>query len=86
MSFQISQHALEEMKRRELPKALVESILKDPQQIVDEYGNRKAFQSIINLGKGKDYLVRVIVNDTLEPAKVVTVYKTSRIMKYWREK
>lgn len=86
MRFQISEHALEEMKRRELSNDLVDSILKDPQQIVDEYGNRKAFQSIINLGTGKDYLVRVIVNDTLDPAKVVTVYKTSRINKYWRQK
>jgi hypothetical protein len=33
---------------------------------------------------GKDSLVRVIVNDTVDPAKVVTVYKTSRIKKYWR--
>ena len=72
MRFQISEHALEEMKRRELSKALVESILKDPQQIVDEYGNRKAFQSIIKFETGKDYLVRVIVNDNEDPAMVVT--------------
>lgn len=85
MRFQISEHALEEMKRRELSKDLVDSILKDPQQIVDVYGNRKAFQSVVNLGTGKGYLVRVIVNDTVEPAKVVTVYKTSKIEKYWRQ-
>jgi hypothetical protein len=60
--------------------------LKDPQQIVDEYGNRKAFQSIIKFETGKDYLVRVIVNDKVEPAKVVTAYRTSRINKYWRKK
>ena len=86
MRFDISQHALEEMERRELAIALVESILKDPQQIVDEYGARKAFQSIIKFEAGKDYLVRVIVNDTVDPAKVVTVYRTSRITKYWRKK
>jgi len=86
MRFQISGHALEEMKRRELSEALVESILKDPQQIVDEYGNRKAFQSIMKFETEKDYLVRVIVNDNVEPAKVVTVYRTSRINKYWRKK
>jgi len=84
MGFQISGHALEEMKRRNLSRDLVENILKEPQQIVDEYGNKKAFQSVIKFGTGKDYLVRVIVNDTLEPAKVVTVYRTSRIKKYWR--
>jgi len=86
MRFQISGHALEEMKRRELSEALVESILKDPQQIVDEYGNRKAFQSIMKFETEKDYLVRVIVNDNVEPAKVVTVCRTSRINKYWRKK
>jgi len=85
MRFQISEHALEEMKRRELSKDLVDSILKDPQQIVDVYGNRKAFQSVVNLGTGKGYLVRVIVNDTVEPSKIVTVYKTSKIEKYWRQ-
>jgi hypothetical protein len=54
MRFQISEHALEEMKRRDLSKTLVENILKDPQQIVDEYGNRKAFQSIIKFATGRD--------------------------------
>ena len=62
----------------------METILQNPQQIVDEYGNKKAYQSILDLGTGKDYLVRVIVNDSVEPAKVVTVYKTSKIAKYWR--
>ena len=86
MRFQISDHALEEMKRRELSKTLIKSILNDPQQIVDEYGNRKAYQSIIKFETGKDYLVRVIVNDNVKPAKIVTVYRTSRIDKYWRKK
>ena len=72
------------MNRRRIPLNLVETILQNPQQIVDEYGNIKAYQSIIDLGTGKDYLIRVIVNDTLDPAKIVTVYKTSKIKKYWR--
>ena len=45
----------------------------------------RAFQSMINTGTGKDYLVRAIVNDTVDPAKVITVYKTSKISKYWRQ-
>jgi hypothetical protein len=85
MTFEISRHAREEMERRAIPLNIVESVLQNPQQIVDEYGNKKAFQSIMDIGTGKDYLVRVIVNDTLDPAKVVTVYKTSKIMKYWRQ-
>jgi hypothetical protein len=85
MRFEISRHAKEEMKRRALPEDLVDKILDNPQQIVDEYGNKKAYQSIINFGTGRDYLVRVIVDDTVGPAKVVTVYRTSKITKYWRQ-
>jgi hypothetical protein len=33
----------------------------------------------------KHYLVRVVVDSRAEPPKVVTVYRTSRIEKYWRE-
>jgi len=85
MKFEITRHAQEEMDRREIPSTIVDTILQNPQQIVDEYGNKKAYQSIFALGTGKYYLVRVIVNDTVMPGKVVTVYKTSKIQKYWRE-
>ena len=30
------------------------------------------------------YLIRAIVEDQVEPAVVVTVYRTSKIGKYWR--
>ena len=85
MKFEISSHAHEEIGRREIPLNIVESVLHNPQQIVDEYGHKKAYQSIIDIGTGKDYLVRVIVNDTVDPAIVVTVYRTSKISKYWRQ-
>jgi hypothetical protein len=85
MKFEISRHGREEMKRRGVAEDLVATILESPQQIVDEYGKKKAYQSIVDLGTEKEYLVRVIVNDSIKPAKVVTVYKTSKITKYWRQ-
>lgn len=84
MTFEISRHAFDEMNRRGLPQHVVDSVLENPGQIVDEYGGMKAYQSVIDFGVGKNYLVRVIVKDTVAPAKVVTVYKTSKIEKYWR--
>ena len=80
---ELSKHALEEIDRRGISADIVESVLQKPQQIVDEYGNKRAYQSIMNIGE-KDYLVRVIVNHSVEPAKVVTIYRTSKISKYWR--
>jgi hypothetical protein len=85
MKFEISRHAHEEMERRGIPLHIVETIMQNPQQVVEEYGNKKAYQSIIKIELLKDYLVRVIVKDTIDPAKVITVYKTSKIEKYWRQ-
>jgi len=59
--------------------------LQNPHQIVEEYGNKKAYQSKVDFGEGKVYLLRVIVADNVNPATVVTVYRTSKIKKYWRE-
>ncbi|MGD9976016.1 MAG: DUF4258 domain-containing protein [Desulfatirhabdiaceae bacterium] len=85
MKFEISRHAREEMLLRGISLSLVDAILQNPQQIVDEYGNRKTYQSIIVSETGKDYLVRIIVDDTEMPGKVITVYKTGKIKKYWRQ-
>jgi len=85
MKFEISRHARNEMNRRGISEDLIQDVLQNPGQIVDEYGNMKAYQSITGSETGKNYLVRVIVNDAVEPDKVVTVYKTSKIKKYWRE-
>jgi hypothetical protein len=84
MKFQITNHARKEMNRRAIPADAVEAVLQKPGQIVEEYGNKRAYQSIMALGTEKRYLVRVIVDDTVMPGRVVTVYKTSKIKKYWR--
>ena len=85
MRFEISRHAREEMSRRGISEAVVESVLENPEQIVPEYGDKKAYQSMVDMGAEKYYLVRIIVNDMIDPARVVTVYKTSKIEKYWRK-
>jgi len=85
VKFKISRHAEEEMRRRNIPKGFLGPVLENPQQIVDEYGNRKAYQSQVDFGEGKIYLLRVIVDDIVTPKVVVTVYRTSKIDKYWRK-
>lgn len=85
MNFQLSRHAQEEMLLRGIPLALVESVLEHPQQIVPEYGDKEAYQSKIAFGSGKIFLLRVIVAKDVEPPEVVTLYRTTKIEKYWRE-
>ena len=83
MDFEITEHAIDELARRLIPYELLDGVLYSPQQIVPTYGNRKVYQSQLYFGEGKTYLLRAIVDDNEQPAKVVTVYKTSKISKYW---
>ena len=75
------------MQRRGIPLSLVESVLNNPQQIVSEREGRKAYQAQIdhNFGDSQVFLVRIIVADDVDPAVIITVYRTSKINKYWSQ-
>jgi hypothetical protein len=53
VDFRLSQHAQQEMQRRAIPPALLQSVLHQPQQIVPEQGGRKAYQSQLDFGGGE---------------------------------
>ncbi len=78
-----SDHARLEIVRRDIPSEIVEQVLRSPEQVVPEHGGLAARQSRVEL-EGKQYLVRVVVGERLDATVVVTVYRTSRIDKYWR--
>ena len=80
--FSISNHAKEQMEYRNISLELVMSVLTNPQQLLIEEG-KKVYQSIINFDEEGDYLVRVFVNIEKEPSNVITVYRTSKIDKYY---
>ncbi|MBF0308296.1 MAG: DUF4258 domain-containing protein [Magnetococcales bacterium] len=84
MHHRFSQHALEEMAQRSINKDVVEAILSEPQQIVPERAGLVAYQSIVDFEDKGVFLVRVIINPMTDPEVVVTVYRTSKINKYWR--
>ncbi|HKI32452.1 MAG TPA: DUF4258 domain-containing protein [Gemmataceae bacterium] len=84
MSFRLSRHAQDEMGRRGIPRQMVDGVLANPQQIIDMPDGKKAYQSQIDFGGGRVFLLRVIVAVDVDPNLVVTVYRTSKISKYWR--
>ena len=84
MNFVFSKHALEQMEIRSIPRELVEKILECPDQKVTQ-GNLIVFQSIV-ISNGVSALVRVFVNRLKMPGMVVTVYRTSKIEKYYEGK
>jgi hypothetical protein len=84
MHFQLSKHAREEMRRRSIPPDFVDDVLQNPQQVVPQPDGKKAYQSQLDFGGGRVFLLRVIVAEDVSPPLVVTVYRTSKINKYWR--
>ena len=84
MIFKLTNHVKDEMARRSISWTLLEQVLNNPQQIVIEKGNLKAYQSIVSFDDGRTFLIRAIVDDTITPAVVVTAYRTSKTRKYWR--
>ena len=83
MKYELSAHVQKEMSRRRIPVAVIESILAAPAQKVPEHGDVICYQSQVEINQ-RPYLVRVMVNEKLTPPKVVTVYRTSKIKKYWK--
>jgi hypothetical protein len=82
--FVLTKHAIAEAGRRGIPLDVVRAVASAPEQIVDGYGGLRVYQSRVEFDGGRRYLVRVVVNDAVEPGRVVTVYRTTKIGKYWR--
>ena len=73
------------MERRNIPAGLLEPVLNNPQQVLPSATGRHVYQSKVDFGTGKTYLLRAVVSDQTDPAVVVTVYRTSKVDKYWRQ-
>jgi hypothetical protein len=84
MEYVLTAHAVEEMARRQIDSAWVEQVMKEPEQRLPGAGNRVILQTRIETA-GKVFLVRCVVEDWRDPPVVVTVYRTTRIAKYWRQ-
>ena len=80
-----SEHALWEMARRSITKDEVNSVLNAPEQREEIRLGRCVYQSRLTYGEPpKVYLLRVFVEIDRMPPEVVTVYRTSKVKKYWR--
>ena len=79
----VTEHAAFEMQRRRIEEGLVRQVLRGPEQRHAVRLGRDVLQSRMAFA-GKAYLLRVFVDVDREPAEVGTVYRTSRVAKYWK--
>jgi hypothetical protein len=81
MDFAFSKHAEEQMLRRGINRQTVEAVVVSPDQIVAA-GDLYVYQSLIR-EDGSVFLLRVFVNIHRQPKVIVTLYKTTKISKYY---
>jgi len=87
MDFIFSKHALEQMIRRGIQHETVLDVLLYPEQTIvdDEDLTIVIYQSLIK-EDNQMFLLRVFVNKDKQPNVVVTLYKTTKISKYYEGK
>jgi hypothetical protein len=54
-----------------------------PDQIVEAHGGLVCYQCL-STKNGKPGLLRAIINAAANPKNIVTIYRTSKIKKYWK--
>jgi len=75
------------MKRRGISEHEVKDVIKNPDQVIEYEKKRLVYQKkSFDRAQNKWYLFRVILEKSNKNVIVITVYKTSKIAKYWREK
>lgn len=84
--YRLTDHARIEMTRRQIQEFDVASVLAAPEQIETIRVGRAVYQSFVTWGEPPltTYLLRVVVDVDRQPPDVVTVYRPSKIDKYWR--
>ena len=83
IGYRLSNHAIKQISDREIPIELLEQVLNTPDQVLLQDDRSRVFQSKFIGVNYKTYLLRVFVNDSVEPITVISVYLTSKVTKYW---
>lgn len=78
-------HCEDRIKERGIDKELAKKTIFEPEQVISE-GKRTIFhRRYKDKVRNKEYLLRVFVEKKGKETEVVSVYRTSKIQKYWRQ-
>ncbi len=81
----LSDHVRRQASRRRIDESTIRAVAEAPEQVVPVRMGREVRQSRVAFPPtGALYLVRVFVDLSPGAETVVTVYRTSKITKYWR--
>jgi hypothetical protein len=84
-NYRLTDHASQEMKRRVISETEVAKVLAKPEQTEMIREGRAVYQARLKYGAlSTEYLLRVFIDIEDALPSIVTVYRTSKIEKYWR--
>jgi Domain of unknown function (DUF4258) len=84
-TYRLTDHAQMEMVRRQILASDVARVLATPEQMEVLRPGRAVYQARVAWGTSPvTYLLRVFVDIDRQPPDVVTVYRSSKITKYWK--
>ena len=82
----LTDHAVAEARRRGISEATILEVATTPEQRITVSPQREVRQSrVIDPASGKLQLIRVVIDRGQDGDMVVTVYRTSKLRKYWRD-
>lgn len=82
----ITEHAKFEADRRNITEKLIKSAVETPQQKLSSRNSRVIVQNkYFDEIEDKEMILRIVGTESAKEFKVITVYKTSKINKYWKE-
>ena len=70
--------------KRGIKTEWIEDAFSHPDQVVDGYGGRKVIHKRLFIEE-KEYLLRVVYDETERSYVTITAYLTSQIKRYWKE-
>ncbi|MEI6083592.1 MAG: DUF4258 domain-containing protein [Verrucomicrobiota bacterium] len=74
MKYTLTTHARDVLEAREIPVAWLERILNQPQQVEPDPDDTDLQHHLGRIAEHGNRVLRVVVNKTVRPARVVTVY------------
>ena len=80
----IIQIAERKLKKRGIKKEWINDTVINPSQVVYGYGGRKVAHKKFLISE-KEYLLRVVYEESEIMYTIVTAYLTSQISRYWKE-
>lgn len=81
----LTEHARDEMSRRQITEAEVAKVLTAPEQTETVRAGREVYPSRLQMGEPpRTYLLCVLVDIDCLPPEVVTVYRTGKVAKSGR--